>query len=86
MLNVMSILQPSAEAECAVSVGGSRTTAVAGGREVHGGCSESGSAAPGAGEAYARFRAVLPHKVWEFCGIRGFEDDLPTETLESFDC
>lgn len=40
----------------------------------------------GAGEAYARFRAVLPHKVWEFYGIRGFEDDLPAETLESFDC
>lgn len=73
MLNVMSVLQPSVDAERAVSVGGSRTTAVTGGREVHGGCLESGSAAPREGSLrIARFRAVLPRETWEFYGIRRF--------------
>ena len=74
MLNVVFVLQPSVDAERAVSVGGSRTTAVTGGREVHGGCSESGSAAPREGGSLriARFRAVLPRETWEFYGIRRF--------------
>lgn len=85
MLNVMSVLQPSVDAERAVSVGGSRTTAVTGGREVHGGCPESGSAAPREGGAYGLPDFVLFSRARHGSSMESgaSEDDFPTETLES---
>ena len=75
MLNVVSVLQPSVDAERAVSVGGSRTTAVAGGRGSWwflGIIRVGGIGVPGRSRRIARFRAVLPRETWEFYGIRRF--------------
>ena len=78
----------SADAERAVCVGGSRTTAVAGGRGVRGGCSESDSAAPGAGEAHGLPDFVLFSRAGHGSSMESgaSEDDFPTETLKSCDC
>ena len=85
MLNVVFVLQPSVDAERAVSVGGSRTTAVTGRKEVHGGCSESGSAAPREGGAYGLPDFVLFSRARHGSSMESdaSEDDFPTETLES---
>lgn len=87
MLNVVFALQPSADAERAVSVGGSRTTAVAGGR---GPWRFLGIIRVGAASVCPEEVGGLPDFVLFSRARHGSsmesgasEDDFPTETLES---